>query len=338
MKVIQNNTLTIVPRQAVLDKLSQIKEGATLYARVISRPGKNRAVIDMKGQRIVAEFRNGVPENDYLQLKLQMKEKGSYIFNLITSESGNLENSPIKDFILSGILSEKESALLRKLLLGGNKDLIDLNRLVLRELSSLKELPSLYKLLQPFFSSGAMTMKNISQLLSFDPILFILQNILKKNKKDSIKSNISADINTFIEFADTIDKDEKEDFIIKLLDILREYYDSNSFFHEVPIWLDDEPVKAQILKNNECCVISITLSHLGRIEVIGKKKSAIELTIIGSTSTIETLEENLTFLENELNEAELVFSVSFIDREMMTGELLKFAQNSSIKSTIDVTI
>jgi hypothetical protein len=43
-------------------------------------------------------------------------------------------------------------------------------------------------------------------------------------------------------------------------------------------------------------------------------------------------------LNRELENAEVVFSLSFVAREDVNSELQKFAESSSLKSTIDVTI
>ena len=78
MKIDKSNTIRIANRISSLNIFKNIKKGSEVSARVAKRIDDKKAVLEIAGRRVKAEFTGGVPDKNRLYLVL--KEKGDGIF------------------------------------------------------------------------------------------------------------------------------------------------------------------------------------------------------------------------------------------------------------------
>ncbi len=92
MKITDSNSVTIQGRRDLLDAFRRLPEGTRITARIAERIGPHRAVIEMKGARLQAEFVKGLPAGSSLSLVLKSKTATTLVFGLADeARDGNLQ-------------------------------------------------------------------------------------------------------------------------------------------------------------------------------------------------------------------------------------------------------
>ncbi len=80
MKIEPRNIIKIAKGAGSSEPLRELKKGSEIHAHVIERLGAGKAVLDIYGRRVNAEFLKGTPLAATVLLKLEEVKNNSLIF------------------------------------------------------------------------------------------------------------------------------------------------------------------------------------------------------------------------------------------------------------------
>ncbi len=102
MKIDRISTLKITGNRAIKSALEAIPKGGKVEARVVERLDGGKAVIDIAGKRVTAEFLKGIPASKRFELVLEMKRGNQFHFRLAGGERAGELFKALDTFFLGG--------------------------------------------------------------------------------------------------------------------------------------------------------------------------------------------------------------------------------------------
>lgn len=86
MRIDNSATITIFGRGAHAEALGALEKGGVIGARIVERIDTHRAVLEIAGRRVSANFVNGLPSAGRLDLLLEKRTGSTFVFRLVAED------------------------------------------------------------------------------------------------------------------------------------------------------------------------------------------------------------------------------------------------------------
>jgi hypothetical protein len=314
MKIPDRNIINIHTKTGSNKFPSGFEEGKIYPAKIIERSGKFSGIIEISGKRLSAEFTQGLPRENILNLKAEISANGRITFKIVE----NLNQESLKNTVAPfTVLSAGE--------LEGK--LFDISRLLSKNINSLFELNAhligngifnkknrIKNLAEKLIHKGISreSVQNLITVISgtnaLKPYLSILSLISGKTGRSSSKheqvEKIKSEIDSII--TQINEKFENPDEIInEILDILQQETCSDpdkKYSYSLFIDNNDNLKDYEYIQNGKNMIISADFSLLGKITIIiHDSGNILHISIIAETSDAENLiMDDIKSLKNSL--------------------------------------
>ena len=293
-----------------------IKVGDTISAFIIKNEG-NRATLEIGGKTITAEFTNGVPNKNNINLVLTAKTPERIQFSLIDSKGSEQMFKLLSNFSILNDNDTNRISLpnLAKFINSANAGFMDINLFLMgikREKEKERDLPALFnRLLQKGVTLQALSDINLLIYSRLNPLLLFayqyMLNLLGKrafNFNDNLHPSAAEkySLKESIEDLLKVIQEDDSDFTSMLKIFFDENSDSKNYGKF--IFLDDETfTDSEYLIKEDSVFLKLNFSAIGPLEVLIKyrKESILIHFLSEKDNLIDFMKENDSILNNMLN-------------------------------------
>jgi len=328
----------------ISDAVKKLKIGESVAARIIRSDG-NEALLDIKGNRLRAEFLNGVPDRKVVDLVLTEKTAFNVVFRLAGKYSG--ENVPALLSMMT-LLTENEAKNISmhglvKFITGGRPDLFEINLFLLGIRKDEKKgggQADLFSMLRqrgvPFTSLVYMNYL-VSMNTPFMVIQYLLQNLIDKRKITHHHESAEEPADDILEIL----RDESDDVIKGVIDLFSGGDNEKGLYREALIPVDDDFIKCEYIYYMNRFFCSIELSAIGRLDIIVKDYGEIlNIVLLPEKDAAEIfLNEKKPELINILEQNNIKNAIIHVSNsKKMVDKISIWAHDFYIKSGFDVKV
>ena len=353
MKVNFPITIRLSEKHSAAKFLKGLKAGAEVPVKIVERLGRHDAILDIRGNRIRADFFKGVPGNDRLLLKFEGVKENSFIFKIVdtTSRAGFIDK--IIEFSVFGQNDLEKNTLfnLNNYLAKNITSIFDLNVYLLKkEFKNNKfDLARLLNLLM----KNAGSKEAVSDFSNFLSILKtgshglaeFIQVILEKDsqrKKGFPGKGFVENLEKIVNQIDILmDSDEKYDIIRYLLGLLLDRGERKGYVLEEIYYLDNDEYKPlRFLGKEDSWIFFLELSGLGKIDILLKKfKDGVNISIfVEDNIASDALNDSISDLKLRIGEIYKNFEIDIFNRNTVIDRIGEMSLYYSMNSDFDVKV
>ena len=350
MKIPEKNIINISSKHESQKFPAGIEDGKIYSAKIIERAGKFSGIIEISGKRLSAEFTQGLPRADILNLKAEISENGRTTFKIVETLNHETLKNAIRPFT---ILSPGEI----------DAKLFDISRILSKNINSLFELnaqligtPDLLKkikmknLAEKLLNKG-LSRENVQTLFtvmsgtnSLKLILSVLGRINNKTDskpvKQEEKENIRQKIDSIISQI-TNNFENPVEIIKEIMDLLIKSADQNNN-HSYSIFTDDNDnlKEYEYICNNSSIILNADFSVLGKITVlIQDSQKMLFISIITESNDAENLiKEDLINLKKSLARKDIKCSIITANNKNVLDNLNEINRIHQLNRVLDIKI
>ncbi|MDY6968669.1 MAG: hypothetical protein SVR08_08455 [Spirochaetota bacterium] len=290
---INNNTIRISGKISISDLLKDFQIGKKISASIVEKIDNRYAILNIAGKRVKAEFLQGVPYGDKVNLVLERKSDQLFIFKIID----NFNNKDyIEQLFRFSVFNQDDfdrNSLftLSRYLKDGVPNIFNFNSLFLKiyykeqfvQNDIVNLLNNLIKLGISkenllFFSTFLSFIKGFnidylsSILISLGMDNYIISEYRKYFKDEKLLkeklNKLLEDVNRLL-----VQKNEGHEYLEKIIDILLPNDSSNKnniFEGEIPYYINDEFRAIKYICYDKSFILLIQLTDLGIVEILFK--------------------------------------------------------------------
>ncbi len=298
--------------------LKDIALGEKVSAEVVERLEGNRALLQLSGTKIVAQFLKEIPHGKHVELVLTSRQKDTYVFSLSSDRRDISAVGKYRQFIIMDN-GKAPAALYRiRTLLAAGYSLYDINRL-LSGITGQSSGGAFSSFLNVLVRKG-MARKDTDKIAA---VLLTLKGGASR-LFSSIIAAIDADSAFFRErmfgildesyvreavgfLGDMLENlvwdDELRDQFGKILAWLSEGNREKECEQEIPLYDGEKYKRARVIAKGDSMACEFELSELGRLEVFARVSGGIFLLSIvcDSDKSVEILTHDLYHLQKKLH-------------------------------------
>jgi hypothetical protein len=348
MKITGNQGLfiNISAGRESISLLKNVNPGDLISAAVIHREG-HKALLEIGGKVITAEFTNGVPQDKIINLILTAKSSEKIVFTLKENETADKVFKHLSIFSMQPEEEFKKISLqnFARYINTGRSDLMDINLFLLglkKDRGKEKKDVNLFRnLLQKGIPHQ--TLIDLSYILysRYNPVLFqayqFLLNItgknstlFKKNDPDSIKEAID----TVCEYLE----DDTLDFSV-MFDLLFDDHENNNLYGGIALPDNENFSNLEYVLLNNSIFLKFELSSTGIMEVFirSDKESVLINFLSEKDDVIQFIEENEVVLKNMLEQKGIKKSIiGYYNTKKVVDKINLWCLNFYTKSKFNV--
>jgi hypothetical protein len=356
MKIGTQNIIKIAKGAGASEPLRELKKGSEIQAHVLERLGAGKAVLDIYGRRVNAEFLKGTPPAATILLKLEDIKNNSLIFKII--EPAGIEES-IEQILNATVFDSKDfgknffhetGRLLSDKLLG----IFELNILFLGLIKKQEKKDHeisrfLNKLLK--FGLSKDSLLELSIFLSemragAKFILSVLMNLgSNRNRLYELSRRLVKDTGSFVD--DIIsqigiieDERERHAVIRQLFQFLSGAGAESSALGEgeIAFFEDDEFHPVRYIGNKNSWIFSIEFSIIGRIDILVKDlRNGRHISIFCARDDIlSALRDSRAELEKNINSIRPPIYINYYNMQKAVNKIVEIYSYYSVNSVFDV--
>ncbi len=356
MKIEAQTIIKIDGRTRDSGPLRALEKGSEVTARILERMGPRKAVLDIYGRRVNAEFLKGVPSAATVLLRLEDVTHTSFIFNLVEPAGTEeiieqIARATIFDLRIFGKNFFHESGRLLPNRLFGIFELnaFYLSLIMKKEKKDLGIAKFLNKLLKQGLGKDALLELSILLSGANNGIVFVLPLLAKlgldrmglhewprRQAKDWRKSvdQIVAQLGKID------DKDEQLSVVQQLIWYLSDASVAASGweFGEIAFFDDETFHPLRYMGSEKSWIFSVEFSSIGRIDILIKDlKSGCHVSIFCARDDIVTaLQESGAELEKDLNEIKPPVFINYYNMPKALNKIVEIYSRYSVNSVFDV--
>ncbi len=329
----------------ISDVVRKLKIGDTVAAKIIKSQG-NEAVLDINGKRLKADFINGIPDKNIIQLILTDKSSLNVVFKLADAGTHDSVSRLLQSFSL---LSDSDTGKISlhsfiKYITSGNPDIFDLNLFLLGLRKGDKKISGQEKLFQMLMQKGLSlsSLNYINYILSSDTPFLLIMHLLNNfsEKKKSYPDEKEKD-KAEKELLEILEQDDDGEITEKIIDLFIKNGTENPDYSEIMLPKEDGFVKIDYIIYNKSFLCTIDLTFLGEIDIIIKDHENFnEILLFTEKNEAELmLSENRKALTDllELNNVKNAV-IHVLNRKKMVDKLSLWASDFYTKSGFDVKV
>jgi hypothetical protein len=356
MRIEPPNIIRITGRSGTADPLKELEKGSELSAQIVERLGARKAVLEIHGMRIHAEFLKGLPSAGTVLLKLEDIKNNSYLFRMVEPFGAKESIDQILKFV---IFDSKDF---------GKNLLHEISRFFLKQPAGIFELNSL---LLNFITKQDKKDDRISLLLNkllklgvakdsvFDLSIFLsdmhagLDNVLslfmglglnreglhqwsKRAARDA--KGLVDSIITEIDMVD--DEQEKEAVIRQLILFFDRAGREQSGFRwgEIVYYHDEAYHPVRYIANKKSWIFSVEFSSIGRIDILIKDlENGCHISIFcANNSVVSALQESQDELLNYFESFRSPLYINYYNMQNAVNKIVEIYSYYSLNSVFDV--
>ncbi len=350
MKITGNSGISVNISQVkeIGSLLKNINPGDSISASVIRSEG-NKALLDIGGRIITAEFTKGVPLDKNIDLVLTVKTTDRIQFALKENEPADKVFRFISSFSMSGEDDIKKSSLqnFARFINTARPDLTDINMFLLglkrdekKEKSGAAFFNSLLQKGVPF-----QTLIDLSYLIysKYNPVLFMAyQYILNAAGKKTLhteEDDSSSFEDALDEFCDILKKDDA-DFSL-MLDLIFDEHKDSEIYGEMAFPEEDAFSRIEYIVKEDSVFLKFDLSSAGELCVFLKSDNERILInfLSGKEEILLFLKENEGLLKTLLGESGVKKSViGYFDSKKIVDKIELWSLDYYTKSEFNVKV
>jgi uncharacterized protein YrzB (UPF0473 family) len=324
-------SINVIPTKELGMLFKNVKVGDTISAFITKHEG-NRAVLDIGGRVITAEFTNGVPDKNNIDLVLTSKTPERIQFSLIDSKGQEQIFKLLSNFSILHDNDAMKTSLqnLAKFINNTNVSFIDINLFFMGIKRDREKMPGIHALLNKLLQKGVpfQALLNINYLINsrLNPLLFLsYQYMLNFIGRRTVNLNDSLN-------------DSLKESIVSLLGVIRE--DDSDFSSMFKIFFDqnadskkygtmafpeDETfTDIEYIIGEESVFLKLNLSAAGTLEVLIKKMKDVILIhfLSEKDNLIDFMQDNVNILTNMLNQNDIKkYNVAYYNSKKIVDKL-----------------
>jgi hypothetical protein len=319
MKIDHINTLKITGNLAVKSALGAIPKGGKVEARVVERLDAGKAVVEIAGKRITAEFLRGVPGDARFDLVLESKRGNQFLFRLAGGGRTERLLAELDPYLLGGAGRLRARLPELKGAFDGPGGLMALNR-ALAGASGGTGSEHLVYFLNILLKFGIK-----SERLAVFSYLIGRRKCINSERFSGIAYLLSGGDGAAEAGALLGDEGRLREWIEKFIGDIREFVRDEEAHgpyramleslaeddaaaggpyrqYEIPFFDGEKFTRMQVLEDGACVICAVTLSKLGALEIVGREAGgAISLSIFcENDKSVEILKHDLHYLQKAL--------------------------------------
>lgn len=337
-------SINLKSNRGISDVVRNLKIGQTVSARLINSEG-NRAIIDINGKRLRADFVNGVPDKKVIQLILTDKSALNVVFKLADAGSDDPFSRilPSLAFLPNFEVEKISLHSLMKFIISSTPDIFELNLFLLGLKKEDKKQSGQDRLFKMLLEKGLSlsSIRYISHVLSANtPLVFISHflSILDWNKKNTDKEKIEE--NAEKEFLKILEQGENE-IIECAIGVFKKAAWDNPVYSNAFIPYGDDFIEFDYIYYNNSFLCTIDLTFLGQIDIMIRDYNKVtEISFFSANDETESyLNRGKNDLINllELNNIKSAV-IQVYNRKKMVDKLSLLAADFYTKSDFDVKV
>ncbi|MCL1865478.1 MAG: hypothetical protein FWF73_06685 [Spirochaetes bacterium] len=342
---IKNLSINVISTKELGNIFKNLNVGDTISAFILKNEG-NRAALEIGGKTITAEFTNGVPNKNNIDLILTSKTTERIQFSLIESKGSDYIFKLLSNF---SILHENDIKTslqnLAKFINSANVSFIDINLLLMgikKEKEKERDLPALLnRLLQKGVTFQ--TLLNLNYLIysRLNPLLFFsyqyMLSLTGKKASDfneSFNDNFKESIEDLLKVIQEDDSDFESMFKIFFDQNIDSKIYGKSAFPENETFTDIE-----YLIGEKSVFLKLNFSVIGTLEVlIQNRKGAVSIHFLSEKDNlIDFMKENDNILKNMLNQNDIKkYNIAYYNSKKIVDKLKIWSLDFYTKSEFNV--
>ena len=349
-------SINVIPTKELGALFKNIKVGDTISAFIIKHEG-SRAVLEIGGRIISAEFTGGVPDKNNIALTLTAKTSGRIQFSLVDSKAGEHIFKLLSNF---SILNDNDTNRiplqnLAKFINSSNVGFLDINLFLMgikREKEKERDLTALFnRLLQKGVNFQTLLDINFLMYSRLNPLLFFsyqyMLNLLGRrtfNLKDNIPPPPSAAVeNRLKESVEDLLKviqEDDSDFYSMFKIFFGEDVDSQKYGEL--IFPDDETfTDFEYLIGEDSVFLKLNFSEIGPLGVLIKYQKEVILIhfLSEKDNLIDFMKENDNLLKSMLNQNNIKkYSIAYFNSKKIVDKLKIWSLDFYTKSEFNIKV
>ena len=355
MKVAPTNTIKISGKSRSLQFLKNIPKGSEIYARIIERPGNKKAILEINGNRINAEFIKGVPGRNLLTIKLENNENDLFIFKLVDAHNKDEFINKLLDFTIFNSTDIKNNLIyyINNYLNNNNTiGIYELNLFLLNLTSKSKKNKSLTLLLNRLLGKGinSNTLINIAYILSgtqinpqllFQCLLFLRKE--SKHSDDFIFKNSSRLIkkvdDLITSLNDLQDDNLKKEIIDQLINLLSINHEKDIINSEISYYENDKFKAIRVIGQKNSIIISLELSEIGIVDILFRiTDDELNISFFVNNDVFDFINKTKKELYSKLNKIIPKININIYNRSDILNKLIEINSYYIINSELDIKV
>jgi len=356
MRIEPPNIIRITGRAGAVDPLKDLEKGSELPAQILERLGAGKAILEIHGMRIHAEFLKGLPSAGTVILKLEDIKNNSYLFRMVEPIGTKESIDQILKFVIFDSKDFGKNILheISRFFLKQPAGIFELNSFLLNLITKQdKKDDRISLLLNKLLKLGVAndSVFDLSILLSdmhagLDNILSLfmelglnregLQQWYKRAARDA--KGLIDSIITEIDMID--DEQEKEAAIRQLILFFDRTGREQSGYRlgEIAYYQDGAFHPVRYIANNKSWIFSIEFSNIGRIDILIKDlENDCHISIFcANNNVVSALQESQEELLNYIESFRSPVYINYYNMQNAVNKIVEIYSYYSLNSVFDV--
>ena len=356
MRIGPQDIIRITGRSGAADPLKELEKGAELPARILERLGAGKALLEIHGTRIHADFLKGLPSSGTVMLRLEDIKNNSYLFRMVEP---NVAKKLI-DRILNAVVFDSKDF--------GKNILYEIGRFFLKQPAGIFELnsfvlncitkqdkkensisPVLNRLLKLGVARDAVF--DLSILLSdihagADAMLWlVMERGLGREGLHRWYRRAAKDARVLVDFIITeiglIDDERDRDEAIRELILLfdRAGVDESGYRRgEIAYYQDETFHPVRYIGSKKSWIFSMEFSNIGRIDILIKdlKKGCHISIFCANDSVVSALQESHDELLRNIGSVRSPVYINYYNMQNAVNKIVEIYSYYSLNSVFDI--
>ena len=341
---IKGLSINVISTKELGGLFKNINVGDTISASIIKNEG-NRAVLEIGGKTITAEFTNGVPNKNSIDLILTAKTAERIQFSLVDNKSSDKIFKLLSNFSIVHDNDKISLQNLAKFINNANVGFMDMNLFFMgmkKDRERDRDLPALFnRLLQKGLTLQALSDINYLIYSRLNPLLFFAYQYMlnftgkkvfdfNERSYDSFKESIEDLLNVI--------KEDDSDFYSMLKIFFNE--NNQSKIHGRYAFPEDETfIDFEYLIGEDSVFLKLNFSVIGPLEVMIKDlgKNILIHFLSEKDDLIDFMKENDNLLKGMLNQSNIKkYTIAYFNSKKILDKLKIWSLDFYTKSEFNV--
>jgi hypothetical protein len=341
---IKNLSINVISTKELGGLFKNINVGETIPASIIKNEG-NRAVLEIGGKTITAEFTHGVPNKNNIDLILTHKTAERIQFSLAENKSSDQIFKLLSNFSIAHDNEKISLQNLAKFINSTNPGFIDINLFLMgirRDRERDRDLPALFnRLLQKGATLQALSDINYLIYSRLNPLIFFsyqyLLNLMGKKVFDFNERSLD-NFKESIEDLLNVIKEDDSDFN----SMLKIFFDENNqskIYGKYAFPEDETFVDFEYLIGEDSVFFKLNFSATGPLDVMIKdlKKNILIHFLSEKDDLIDFMKENNNLLKSMLDQNDIKkYTIAYFNSKKILDKLKVWGLDFYTKSEFNV--
>jgi hypothetical protein len=355
MKVVNSGIISLKGPLARNKAIRNIRVGDMLYVKIIERTGIRAALLDIKGNKVHAEFRTDIPTGTNLVLLLEGKMDETLMFKLVSCSPEEASFNSLFDYSVfdEQNLSKTDMMAMHKILQKGISDIFSLSKIMLQVYSVHYKKKN--AVMQRIFDKMSQCMSGTQQAVLF-PLLFSINDpeeiallysifLLFNPQKD--KSREEGDFfpsgmthalqdESIDEFLSLLHPDDMSEMLMILFNTQR----NNVVWGNFTYAPDDAIRSIQYIRNNNAAVFSVIFSVVGSVDIVARKSDYCDITIyMDNVEALSLFDKNKDLLHEKIaHNIHQRVVLNILNRQTCLEKIIAINNSIKFNSALDVRV